>query len=53
MKKILSVIMAIMVIVGCVCMTGCTEADNVNHNLSQAASFQVVRHFIEGLMEDC
>lgn len=28
----------------CTCLVGCTEADNVNHNLSQAAdSFQVMR----------
>lgn len=28
----------------CACLIGCTEADNVNHNLSQAAdNFQVTR----------
>ena len=28
----------------CTCLVGCTEADNVNHNLSQAAdNFQVTR----------
>lgn len=28
----------------CTCLAGCTEADNVNHNLSQAAdNFQVTR----------
>ena len=41
-KKIISMIMVIMIVVGC--MTGCTEADNVNHNLSQAAdNFQCLR----------
>ena len=41
-KKIICLVLAIMVCVGC--MTGCTEAANVNHNLSQAAdNFQCVR----------
>ena len=42
MKKIFAILLVIMVLIGC--MTGCTEASNVNHNLSQAAdNFQVVR----------
>lgn len=42
MKKIFAVLLIVMVLVGC--MTGCTAAENVNHNLSQAAdNFQVVR----------
>ena len=41
-KKIAALMLTI--ICFCVCFTGCTEADNVNHNLSQAAdSFQVMR----------
>lgn len=42
MKKIFCVIVAIMIAV--TCLTGCTEAANVNHNLSQAAdNFQCLR----------
>jgi hypothetical protein len=42
MKKILAIIMA--VIIMCTCFTACTAAENVNHNLSQAAdNFQVAR----------
>ena len=42
MKKIFTVIMAIIIAVSC--MTACTEASTVNHNLSQAAdNFQCVR----------
>lgn len=42
MKKIICIVLAIMIAVGC--MTACTAADNVNHNLSQAAdNFQVLR----------
>lgn len=42
MKKIICLVLAIMVFVGC--MTACTPADNVNHNLSQAAdNFQCLR----------
>ena len=42
MKKIIYFVLA-MVISIC-CFSGCTEADNVNHNLSQAAdNFQCVR----------
>ena len=44
MKKILVIIMAIMLIGTCFVFTSCTAAENVNHNLSQAAdNFQVVR----------
>lgn len=42
MKKIICIVMAIMIAV--CCMTACTAATNVNHNLSQAAdNFQVLR----------
>jgi hypothetical protein len=42
MKKIVAVLLAIMVMA--TCLAGCSEADNVNHNLSQAAdNFQVTR----------
>lgn len=42
MKKFIAILLVMMCMVGC--LTGCTEADNVNHNLSQAAdNFQVVR----------
>lgn len=42
MKKVICIVLAIM-IAAC-CMTGCTEAMNVNHNLSQAAdNFQCLR----------
>lgn len=42
MKKVFCIVLAIMIAVGC--MTACTAATNVNHNLSQAAdNFQVLR----------
>lgn len=42
MKKIISIIAVIMIAIGC--LTACTPADNINHNLSQAAdSFQCLR----------
>ena len=42
MKKIIAVLLAVMMMA--TCLVGCTEADNVNHNLSQAAdNFQVTR----------
>ena len=42
MKKIIAILLAIMVMA--TCLVGCTEADNVNHHLSQAAdNFQVTR----------
>lgn len=44
MKKILAIIMAIIIMCTCFAFTGCTAADNVNHNLSEAAdNFQVLR----------
>lgn len=44
MKKIVSMIMAIVIVCFCFAFTSCTAADNVNHNLSQAAdNFQVLR----------
>lgn len=44
MKKILAIIMAIIIMCTCFVFTGCTAADNVNHNLSEAAdNFQVLR----------
>ena len=42
MKKIVAILLAVMMMA--TCLVGCTEADNVNHNLSQAAdNFQVTR----------
>ena len=42
MKKIFAMFLIVLVLIGC--MAGCSEASNVNHNLSQAAdNFQVVR----------
>lgn len=42
MRKIIAVLLAVMVMA--TCLVGCSEADNVNHNLSQAAdNFQVTR----------
>ena len=42
MKKIIGMVLAVVIALGC--MTGCTEAENVNHNLSQAAdNFQCLR----------
>ena len=42
MKKIMAILIIILCLVGC--LTSCTEAENVNHNLSQAAdNFEVVR----------
>lgn len=42
MKKIFALMLVMVCLVGC--LTGCSEADNVNHNLSQAAdNFEVVR----------
>ena len=42
MKKIFAMLLVLAVMVGC--FTGCTEASNVNYNLSQAAdNFEVVR----------
>ena len=42
MKKIFALMLVLVCLVSC--LTGCSEADNVNHNLSQAAdNFEVVR----------
>lgn len=42
MKRIFTLILVLVLALGC--MTGCTEASNVNYNLSQAAdNFEVVR----------
>lgn len=42
MKKICAILLVIVCLLGC--LTGCTEAENVNYNLSQAAdNFEVVR----------
>ena len=42
MKKFIAILLVIVCMVGC--LTGCTEAENVNYNLSQAAdNFEVVR----------
>lgn len=42
MKKIICFVMAILIVAGS--LTACTAADNVNHNLSQAAdNFQCLR----------
>lgn len=42
MKKIICIVLVIMIAFGC--LTACTEAMNVNHNLSQAAdNFQCLR----------
>lgn len=42
MKKIFALLLILVLV--CSCFTGCTEAENVNHNLSQAAdNFEVVR----------
>lgn len=44
MKKFLVAIMVIMLVCSCFVFTSCTAAENVNHNLSQAAdNFQVAR----------
>lgn len=41
-KKFIALILVAVCL--CTCLAGCTEADNVNHNLSQAAdNFQVTR----------
>ena len=44
MKKIIALFICLMAIVSCLTFTSCTAADNVNHNLSQAANnFQCLR----------
>ena len=42
MKRIIALMLVVVCL--CSCLVGCSEADNVNHNLSQAAdNFQVTR----------
>ena len=42
MKKVIVMMLVLICLVSC--LTGCTEADNINYNLSQAAdNFEVVR----------
>lgn len=42
MKKIIPILLMLVLIIGC--FTSCSAADNVNHNLSQAAdNFEVMR----------
>jgi hypothetical protein len=42
MKKLICLFLVLIIVLGC--FAGCTAAENVNHNLSQAAdNFQVVR----------
>lgn len=42
MKKIITLLLVL--VLACSCFVGCTEAENVNYNLSQAAdNFEVVR----------
>lgn len=44
MKRIIILVLTILLIIGCLVITSCTAANNVNHNLSQAAdNFQVAR----------
>jgi hypothetical protein len=45
MKKLLALLLCIIILgTGCLGLASCTAADNVNHNLSQAAdNFQVLR----------
>ena len=42
MKKIIAMLLVLVCVIGC--LAGCSAADNVNHNLSEAAdNFEVVR----------
>lgn len=44
MKKFIALIICLMAIVTCFTLTSCTQADNVNHNLSQSANnFECLR----------
>ena len=44
MKKFTTLILALVIVSGCLLFTSCNAATNVNHNLSQAAdNFQVAR----------
>lgn len=42
--KILSLVLALVVLIGCIGLCSCSQADNVNHNLSQSAdNFECLR----------
>ena len=42
--KILSLILALVVLIGCISLCSCSQAENVNHNLSQSAdNFECLR----------
>ena len=42
--KILSLVLALVMLLACFALTSCSQAENVNHNLSQAAdNFQCLR----------
>ena len=44
MKKFIALIICLMAIITCFTLTSCTQADNVNHNLSQSANnFECLR----------
>ena len=44
MKKFIALIICLMAIITCFTLTSCTEAENVNHNLSQSAdNFECLR----------
>ena len=44
MKKILCLTFALLAILGCLCLTSCSQATNVNNNLSKAAdNFECLR----------
>lgn len=44
MKKALCLTLALLAILGCLCLTSCSKAENVNHNLSKAAdNFECLR----------
>lgn len=44
MKKVLCLTLVLLAILGCLCLTSCTAAENVNHNLSKAAdNFECLR----------
>ena len=42
--KILSLVLALVVLIGCISLCSCSQAENVNHNLSQSAdNFECLR----------
>ena len=44
MKRIFALVLALVTLVGCLALTSCSAAENVNHNLSVAAdNFQCLR----------